>query len=280
MLVGNTDRCALKHTGQCDDHFLDLVRKHIEARDDDHVLLAIDDLHEAPEVHHADIAGLEETIGGHRTRRLLGLLPVALHDLRPADADLAALTRRHIVAGVIADRDFNRADRQADRAIEGGTVDRVDGSDRAGLGQAETLTQRHAGDCQPFFGYGLLSCHATACCEHQLREIELGKLGIVGERIEKRVEARKIVDRMLGKHLDQVRDVARIRHQQVAAARLHAKAKAQCKHVDVIERQSAQPGKRGLFAVLRLERALDWQEPGFALKNGRDHVAMREHRAL
>ena len=44
------------------DHALDLVRIHVEAGHQDHVLLAVDDRHEAALVHHADVAGREPAV--------------------------------------------------------------------------------------------------------------------------------------------------------------------------------------------------------------------------
>src|SRR5690606_33193274 len=84
----------------------------------DHVLLAVDDLDEAALVHEAHVAGLEEAVPGERLGRLVRPLPVAGHYLRPADADFADLADRHVLAVVVADRDFRRGDRQADRAGE------------------------------------------------------------------------------------------------------------------------------------------------------------------
>src|SRR6267143_4840636 len=57
--VGNADHGALQHAGVACDHFLDLVGIDVEARDQDHVLLAVDDLGVAVGVHHADVAGAE-----------------------------------------------------------------------------------------------------------------------------------------------------------------------------------------------------------------------------
>ena len=65
-------------------------------------------------VHHADVARLEEAVGRHDLGGLVGPLPVAGHHLRAADADLARLAERHVVAVVVADRDLGRRNRQAD----------------------------------------------------------------------------------------------------------------------------------------------------------------------
>ena len=63
LLVGHADRGALQHAGQAGHHVLDLVGIDVEAADQDHVLLAVDDLEVAALVHHADVAGLEVAVG-------------------------------------------------------------------------------------------------------------------------------------------------------------------------------------------------------------------------
>jgi hypothetical protein len=56
LVVGHADAGAFGHAGAGGGHGLDLVRVDVEARDDDHVLLAVDDLQEALVVEHADVA--------------------------------------------------------------------------------------------------------------------------------------------------------------------------------------------------------------------------------
>ena len=53
MLVRHADRRHFEHAGMAGDHVLELVRKDLEARDQDHVLLAVDDLDVAALVHEA-----------------------------------------------------------------------------------------------------------------------------------------------------------------------------------------------------------------------------------
>ena len=66
--------------------------------------------------------------------RGLGVVPVALHDVRSAREDLAVLGDLHLDAG------NDRADR-ADAAL----VRRVDGDDRRGLGEAVALVDLEPG---------------------------------------------------------------------------------------------------------------------------------------
>jgi hypothetical protein len=83
------DHCAFQHAGMACDHFLDLVGIDVEARDQDHVLLAVDDLGEAALIHHADVAGAEEAVRGHHVGGLFRPVPVAGHHLRALGADFA-----------------------------------------------------------------------------------------------------------------------------------------------------------------------------------------------
>src|SRR5215471_9509760 len=59
LLVRSADARALGDSGAGGGDRFDLVRKDVEARNDNHVLLAIDDLEEALGVEHTDITGAE-----------------------------------------------------------------------------------------------------------------------------------------------------------------------------------------------------------------------------
>src|SRR5688572_994861 len=144
VLVGHADRGALEHAGVHGQHLLDLVRVHVEARDQDHVLLAVDDADEALLVHDADVAGVQEAVLAEHLRRLLGSLPVAGHHLRPADADLAGLAVRHVAVVVVTQHHLGRGHRHADRAAELLDVERVGGRRGRGLGEAVALDQSGA----------------------------------------------------------------------------------------------------------------------------------------
>src|SRR5882724_1367870 len=108
--IVDADHGAFKHAGMAGDHFLDLVGIDVEAGDQDHVLLAIDDLGIAVRGHNADIAGAEVTVRRHYLGGLVRPIPVAGHHLRALGADFAGLTERHLVAVVVADRQISRWD--------------------------------------------------------------------------------------------------------------------------------------------------------------------------
>src|SRR5687767_3455588 len=206
MLVGHADRGALEHAGMHRQHLLDLVRVHVEARHQDHVLLAVDDAHEALLVHDADVAGVQEAVAAEDLGGLVGALPVALHHLRPLDADLARLAERHVLVVVVAQHDLGRRHWQADRAVVGLEVERIHRRARAGLGQAVALEQRAAGDLLPAIGHRLLHRHAAAHAQPHLGEIELVEIRVVEEGVEQRVDAGDHVVGMLAQLLDELRD--------------------------------------------------------------------------
>jgi hypothetical protein len=60
---GHADRADFQHARQHRDHVLDLVRIHVEAGHQDHVLLAIDDVEETLLVHLRHVAGVQPALG-------------------------------------------------------------------------------------------------------------------------------------------------------------------------------------------------------------------------
>src|SRR3546814_1607610 len=75
------------------DGVLHVARVDFVAAGDDDLLQAVDQVGIAVFVHGADVAGMEPAVA-QRRRGLRRLLPIARHDLRPAQADLALLARR------------------------------------------------------------------------------------------------------------------------------------------------------------------------------------------
>src|SRR5262245_8645298 len=97
---------------------LDLVRVHVEAGYEDHVFLAILDEHETALIDAADITGSQHILPDHYLRSLVRTVPVTIHDLGAAHADLADDVDAELLAVVIADADFRGRDGQTDRPIE------------------------------------------------------------------------------------------------------------------------------------------------------------------
>src|SRR4051794_1175070 len=105
LLVRHADDSDLGHSGMRPDDVLDLAREDVEATGHDHVLLAVDDRQEPVGVLAGDVTGVQPA-ALEGLFRLLRLVPVALHDERPADADLAGLAVRHLVEVLVEERDL------------------------------------------------------------------------------------------------------------------------------------------------------------------------------
>ena len=116
--IRQADDRAFQHVRMLGHRGLDLVGIDVEARDEDHVLLAVDDAQIAVVVHRADVAGAEESVRRHDFRRLVRTLPVAGHIHRRADRDLAGVAVLHLIAVVVEDLDLDAGHGQADRAGE------------------------------------------------------------------------------------------------------------------------------------------------------------------
>ncbi len=257
------------------DRGLDLVRIDLEAGHRDHVLLAVHDACVALLVHDADVAGPKEPIGRHRIARLVGLAPVPQHDLRPANPDLATFSERHLVAGIVQDRDVRRRQRQPDGTRIRGGIGGIDRRHRRRLGQAVALDQRPARDLQPAFGHLLLHGHPAAQRQPQAREIQARKVLVVRQRVEQRIDAGKHIHRRLAPRIDERRLVARIDDEHVAHARVQGIKTAHRHGEHVIERQRADDGELLVRHVVhdRLRDRLGLQHVGH-------QVAVRQHGAL
>src|SRR4029077_9334779 len=91
-----------------------LVGEDLEARHDDHVLLAVEQLHEALRIDHADVARLQPAVVGERVPGFLGTAPIALHDLRAAHPHLAGLADGEAPAALVAHGHVGAGYREAD----------------------------------------------------------------------------------------------------------------------------------------------------------------------
>ena len=131
---------------------LDLVGIDLQpAGGNDDVLLAIDDPEEAVGRHLGHVAGVEPgpavIVTMQDLRRLVGPLPVAGHDLRPADAQHARLARLDdLRLGLEVDEPaVGIGQRQADAIAAPAGAERVAVRRRGRLGQAVSLDQPAAG---------------------------------------------------------------------------------------------------------------------------------------
>ncbi len=184
VLVLHADRGDFEHAQQHRDHIFDSVRVHVEVRHENRVLLAIDDLHIAARIEHADIARTEKTVRRHDLSGFVGAVPVTHHHLRPANADLAGLAERDFVVVVIADGDFGRGQRQADRAGVLGRGHRIARHAGRCFRQVRVaFDDRHARHREPAFGDGFLHGHAAAVRRDELRKIQLAEIRMIQERV-------------------------------------------------------------------------------------------------
>ncbi len=109
------DGRTLQHLGMHGHHLFDLIGIDVEAGDQDHVFLAIDDTQEAEFIHGADIAGRQPAVTHDLIRRLWPL-PVAPHHLRAAYLQLARLAQGYLATIIIHQPDLGRGHRQTDAA--------------------------------------------------------------------------------------------------------------------------------------------------------------------
>src|SRR5579885_243352 len=92
--IGYADDGSLKYAGTLGGNVLDLVWEDLEARDIDHILLAVEQPQKSLRVEGADIAGAQPAVGGKHSLGLGRLLPIPQHDLRTAHPDFALLACR------------------------------------------------------------------------------------------------------------------------------------------------------------------------------------------
>src|SRR6266404_6198606 len=74
---------------------------HVKSAAQQHVLGAVDNKDISVFVHVSDVAGSKKTVLGHRLLRCVRALPISLHDVGPANANLALLTQAHIARRIV-----------------------------------------------------------------------------------------------------------------------------------------------------------------------------------
>ena len=116
--VGHADCGDFAHVRMRGDHVLDFVRIDVEARHQDHVLLAVDQADEAARVHHADVAGGEPAVVVDHLGGFVRAVPVAFHHLRALHAQLARFADVRPAAVVLPEAHVRGRRGQADRAFE------------------------------------------------------------------------------------------------------------------------------------------------------------------
>ena len=133
FLVGHANHRAFHDAGAARHHVLNFARIDVETGDEHHVFFAINNLHIATLVHHANVAGLEIAIDTEYIGRFIGPLPIARHDLWPLDANLSGVPHLDHVIVVVPDRNVGRRQGHADGAGIGIRVGWVAGRGRRGF---------------------------------------------------------------------------------------------------------------------------------------------------
>ena len=253
------------------DHVLDLVGEHIEAGDDDHVLLAIDDAHEVILLDDRDIAGADEALVIHRLTRGIVTLPVALHHLGAAHAQLARriAPQRHAIG--VHHLELGARHRLAD-GTQLQLARRIEADDGRGLGHAVALGDRAAGDGFPAFGRAARQRHAAGDGQLETREVQRLEVITLTQRREQRVEADEGGERCPGQCLDEAIDIARIGDQHAVVAAFHAVEAIHREGIDVIDRQ-----RRDQHLLTFIEHITDHAA---RLQHVGDQIAVGQHGAL
>src|SRR5258708_28524830 len=74
---------------------------HVKSAAQQHVLGAVDNEDISVFVHVSDVAGSKKTVFGHRFIGCIGALPISLHDVGAADANLAFFTQVHVARRIV-----------------------------------------------------------------------------------------------------------------------------------------------------------------------------------
>ncbi len=131
--VRAADHGALFHTGKAVDHLLDLARVDVHSMDQQHVLEPINDVQISIAVHPSQVARMKPAVADCFCG-FIGIVKVAAHHVRTADADLAHFARRKHPAAFVADRNLDVFDRHAARALLLDAAQRIEADDGRCLG--------------------------------------------------------------------------------------------------------------------------------------------------
>src|SRR5690606_10312761 len=259
--------------GVAHDRVLHVIGIDVEPGDQNHVLLAVDQLEEAVLVDHTDVAGLQPAVRGQHFRGVLGTLPVAEHDLWAADPQLTGLAGGQLVAVVINDLHLGVYYRLTDEAFLIGRVRGGGDHHRRGLGHAEAFTDHSTGALEPALGDSHVQRRAAGVDPFQVTEIQAVEFGVRHQRHEQGVDAGQQGDPMplhVGNHAVQV---AGIGDQHAVEAGKDRGQAVRGKGEDMVQRQRRHPRFVAVLDFTRLDDADRLQDVA-------QQVAVGEHRAL
>ena len=253
------------------DHVFDLIRIDVEAGDQDHIFLAIDNAQEALVIHHRDVTGMQPAVFDDFVGRV-GTLPVTQHDLWTFDAQLPRLTRRDFVIVIIDQFRFSGRNGQSNASAVVVDVMRVNADQRRALRQAIALQQILAGKLHPALGHRLLNRHTAARREVQRGEVQLLELFVIKQRVKQGIYPGHGGERVFCQLFHQPRYITRVSNQHVLTAELNKQqaVHGQCENVVQRQRRNDQ-----LFAGMQ-QRPVGCID----LLKVRQHVAVGQHCAF
>mmetsp|Transcript_23826 Transcript_23826/g.43018 ORF Transcript_23826/g.43018 Transcript_23826/m.43018 type:complete len:941 (+) Transcript_23826:2674-5496(+) len=268
--IRHADHSSLQHGGVRGQNILNLVRIHVKARNDDHILFAVHDADIAIRLHHADIAG-QEPIVDHDLGGLVGLFPVALHDLRAARGDLTRLANGQLLAVFVKARNFRGRHRNADGPFTG-LARRLEGQRRRGFGQPIALNDLSARNLAPARRHRRLQRHAASPCEFHVFGRAVEEPLLVAKPIKQRVHPTHPGDFVVLKRAFEVGQRARIRDQDVARPHPVERQHVHGERKDMVKWQSRQ---NDLFTLFQITA-----QHFHRLFHVHDQVAMGQHRTF
>jgi hypothetical protein len=255
------------------DHLLDLPGVHVLTAGDDHVLLPVDDVEEPLFVPPGHVTRLEPPAVERRLGPLL-VAPVALEHLLGLDHDLTDDTGRALVHRVVDDLDVGQAHRRAARGQEVLlTVDRPD----VDLLRVDQHVAAQFGHPEPGvddrpepFDRRLEHLHRhrrrSVADVAQRRQVVVVDLRVLQQEVEHRRRQRRRGDPVTLDELHEQLRLVRLHQHDEPAAQVHQRDRVPR---DVTERKGEEVPIVGLRLVL-----------DHRLEDGRDQVAMGEHRPL
>src|ERR1017187_1484726 len=215
LVVGHADDGALLNLHRGHNAGLALGAVDIKATADNHVLLAIHDIHVAMLVDVSDIAGVMPAVAANFSSGLRQVV-VAGSDQRAAGYDFSGLMRREDATGIVHDRKTNRCRRppttaQAFRTVAGGGRDygaRIEEGEQHGRFHL-AIGFAHAGaeDFHPLLEFVRRDGRTRQQKNAQTRIVELTYIWMGEQRIERRRRKKEVSHAILLNRLQHLRCV-------------------------------------------------------------------------
>ena len=148
-------------------HILKLVGVHVEARDHDHVFLAIDNAQVAVGLHQRNISSRKPTVAVDHLVGCISALPVTRHHLRTSHTELSRLVEPECVARIVANLDLGAGHRHAN-GTDLHAIARVPRYGWGGFGQPVALRDYAPRNVSPAIRCIVGQRHAARQCHLQI----------------------------------------------------------------------------------------------------------------